>query len=306
MRGLVLVTGSEGLVGSRFVELFPRKNFLRHPTLVEMDITNFSQIKAVVSSYNFGSIVNFAAYTNVGEAEKERGNKEGACWQINVEGVRNLVNAVKDTKIHFIQISTDMVFPGNTNDPGPYSEEHKPEKDESKMTWYGYTKAEGERIVKEVLGKEATIMRIIYPVRAKYEVKADYLRKPLELFDEGKLYPLFSDQQISIAFIDEVCKALEKIIFLKLKGTYHVSSRDTTTPYELISYFLEKARGVRGVTKSITLAEFFKQVGGSPVRYPKFGGLTVEETERKLGLRFRTWKEIVDEIVRQMRVQEEN
>jgi dTDP-4-dehydrorhamnose reductase len=305
MKGLVLVTGSEGLVGSRFVELFPRKNFLRHPTLVEMDITNASSISEVVASYNLGAIVNFAAYTNVGEAEKERGDKNGACWQVNVEGTRNLVKAVNNTKIHFIQISTDMVFPGSAEVPGPYSEEHEPEKDQSKVTWYGYTKGEAERIVNETLGKNATIVRLIYPVRAKYDIKLDYLRKPLSLFDEGKLYPLFSDQQVSIAFIDEVCKALEKIIFLGHFGVYHAGSRDVTTPYELISYFLEKARGVKDAAKSISLDEFLAGID-NPVRYPKFGGLKVEETERKLGMRFRTWREIVDEIVRQMKVHEEN
>jgi len=124
MKNLILVTGSEGLVGSRFVEISQRKNFLHLPKEVELDITDKSEIKAVIESYNFSAVVNFAAFTNVGKAEEEKDDKEGDCWQVNVEGVRNFTEAIKPHKerIHFIQISTDMVFPGSLEDPGAYEE----------------------------------------------------------------------------------------------------------------------------------------------------------------------------------------
>lgn len=297
-RGLILVTGSEGLVGSRFVELFPRKSFLHYPRQIEFDITDKSQVKALVASYNFSAVVNFAAYTDVGEAEKQRGDKEADCWQANVEGVRNLVEAINPHKIHFIQISTDLVFAGSDDDPGPYLENHPPEMDSEKLTWYGYTKAEAERVVVDVLGNNASILRLIYPVRAKFERKLDYLRKALELFDRDKLYPVFTDQQVSIAYVDEVCKALENIIFDHHKGTFHASSKDTTTPFELISYMLEETRGAAGKVKQVTSEEFIKK-GNDPRRYPKYGGLSVDITEHKLGMRFSSWRAIVDELVSQ-------
>ncbi len=301
MKGLILVTGSEGLVGSRFVEISERKNFLHLPKEVELDITNKSEIQAIIESYNFSAVVNFAAFTNVGEAEKERGNKDSGAWQVNVEGVKNFAESIKPfrERIHFIQISTDMVFPGSEDDPGPYLESHLPESDPAKLSWYGYTKAEGERVVREVLGNSATIVRIIYPVRAEFSEKLDYLRKPLALFDEGKLYPLFSDQQISISFIDEVCKALDKIIIDNTRGTFHVGSDDTTTPNELISYMIKLVRGVDTQLDSITIKDFLAKTNGSDVRYPKFGGLKVEETAKKLNMKFSSWRQIVDKLIAQ-------
>ncbi len=301
MKGLILVTGSEGLVGSRFVEISERKNFLHLPKQVELDITNQSEIKAVLSSYNFSAVVHFAAYTDVGAAEKERENKNGACWQVNVEGTRNLVEAVKPhkAKTHFIYISTDNVFSGSTDDPGPYKEDHPREADPTKLTWYGFTKSEAEKEVEEVLGDTATILRIIYPVRAGFEGKLDFLRKHLKLYDEGKLYPMFTDQQISISFIDEVCKALDKIIIDGHKGIFHAASADTVNPHKLISYMLEKTRGITNAVEGTTLREFLESSGNPLYRYPKFGGLKVGVTEAKLGLKFSTWKEIVDKLVAQ-------
>src|SRR3989337_3158858 len=116
MKNLILVVGSEGMVGSRFVEISQRKNCLHLPKQIELDITNKSEIKAMLASYNFSAVVNFAAYTDVAGAESQRGDKKADCWQINVEGVRNLSESIKPykEKIHFIHISTDMVFPGST------------------------------------------------------------------------------------------------------------------------------------------------------------------------------------------------
>ncbi|MDP3994962.1 MAG: sugar nucleotide-binding protein [bacterium] len=289
----VYVTGSSGLVGSRFVELYSQKYNLFTSDYPQVDVTRKGDIEKIIKEENPDVIIHLAAYTNVTEGEKQRGNKNGDCWKINVMGTENLVSSIDPDKTQYIHISTDMVFGGLAEDPGPYSEDHLPETDKAKLTWYGYTKAQAERKVEKYLGKNSTIVRIIYPVRAKYDLKMDYLAKPLSLFDKGKLYPLFDDQQISIAFIDEIALALDKIIDKKLKGTFHVSSRDTTTPYELISYLIEKARGKVGVTRPSSV--------DNPVRYPMYGGLKTEKTQEILGIKFRSWKETIDEIVRQQK-----
>jgi dTDP-4-dehydrorhamnose reductase len=185
-----------------------------------------------------------------------------------------------------------MVFPGSEKDPGPYEEDHTTDYEENDLTWYGYTKNLAEK-------NAQTILRLIYPANPKYNLKLDYLKKPLSLYDSKKLYPMFTDQQVSIVIVDKVAEALDKIIEGKKKGIFHASSDNTSTPFELISYLIEKARGVRDVVKPISLAEFIKTVD-SPVRYPKFGGLKVEKTEKELGIKFGTWREMVDKFVSQL------
>ncbi len=291
----ILVTGASGLVGSRFVELYPHPQNLLVPDLDEFDLTHPGEYLAKNTP---DVVLNLAAYTNVSEAEKQRDDKSGPCWQINVEGTRNLVTALP-ANARLIHISTDMVFSGSASDPGPYSADHQPETDSQKLTWYGYTKGEGERIVRQVLGREATILRIIYPVRAKYEGKLDYIRKPLNLYDEGKLYPLLSDQQISITFIDEACRALDKIITGSIKGTFHASSMDVVTPFELISKVLEKTRGVSNAVSPIALDDFLREKNIPNYRYPRMGGLSVGNSEQQLDLKFSSWVEIIEILVSQ-------
>ncbi len=292
----VFVTGSNGLVGSRFVELSSNNFKLLTPEIDQLNLLDKKSVSYFIKKEKPDVIVHFAAFTDVTAAESQRGDKKGLCWMVNVEGTRNLINSIDHSRTHFIHISTDMVFPGSKDDPGPYEIDHKPESDPEKLTWYGFTKAEAERLVLNKFKDKATIVRIIYPVRAKYEAKLDYLRKPLRLFDEGKLYPLFSDQQISVTFIDELCKTLNKIIDKNIDGVLHISSQDTTTPFEIFSYLLKLNRAVKNDVKSIKLNEFLKNTKQSQIRYPKYGGLKTIETSKKLNHDFLTWKQIVDKI----------
>jgi len=293
----ILVTGASGLVGSKFIELYRTKYNFITPEYPRFDLKNKKNVAKIVRNANPDIVVNFAAYTNVGEAEKQRGDENADCYKINVIGVENLIEALPP-KCRFIQISTDMVFPGSVKDPGPYEENHPTVFKKSELTWYGYTKNLGEKEVIKKFGKDATILRLIYPVSIKYDFRLDYLRKPLSLYDEGKLYPMFIDQQVSIAYVDEVAKALEKIIDNNLKGIFHAGSQDTSTPFELVSYMIEKSRGKKNAVKGIGVDDFLKTVD-NPVRYPKFGGLKVEMTEKELGIQFSSWRQIVDKLVKE-------
>ena len=51
--------------------------------------------------------------------------------------------------------------------------------------------------------------------------------------------------------------------------------------------------------KKIKLEQFLEQTGSSKVRYPKFGGLKVEKTEKELDIKFSSWKQIVTKLVAQ-------
>ena len=296
MTDKIIVTGSSGLVGSRFVELFHPKKLLNLPTEREMDITNKDSVAKLIEQVNPGCIVNFAAYTDVGEAEKQRGDRDGSCWRINVEGVKNLVSVVAAKKIFFIQISTDNVFSGSREDKGPYDEGHLVEKDSDKLTWYGFTKAHAEKSAQEGLGEMAAILRINYPVRANFTGKLDYFRKPLKLYDEGKLYPMFDNQQVTISFIDEVAEVIKKLIKHRFFGIYHASTADVTSPYELISYLLLKARRVKNAVKSTSIDDFLTTVD-NPVRYPKYGGLEVKTTQDTLGIKFLKCRQVIDKLI---------
>ena len=291
----LLVTGGTGMVASKFLELYGSEFEVESPTIEKLDITSRPQVKKYLHNNEFDAVVNFAAYTDVGNAENERGNKNGLCWKINVEGTKNLLDFSKLHNLHFVQISTDMVFPGTANHPGPYSEDSEVETESENVTWYGWTKSRAEDIVKRY--DNSSIIRIMYAVSAKYDVKEDYLRFPLRLYREGKLYPLFTDQVVSVSLVDEVSKAVRKVVTSEQKGIYHATSSNTGSPYEIISYLVEKVEGNAVIEKS-SIDDFLKKAD-NPVRYPKHSGLSVKYTEKKLGLDFLTWEKVVDELVSQ-------
>lgn len=287
----VLVTGAHGLVGSRFIEMSPQFSFVT-PDLPDFDMTDREKVREVVEKENPDWIINFAAFTDVNASEQQSGDKNGLAWKVNVDGVQNLLDAFKSP--NFIQISTDMVFPGNIENPGPYDETAIPPESPEKLTWYGWTKNRGEKIARD---RKATVVRIIYPVRAHFDPKPDYIRGPLKRFAEGKMYPLFNDQQVSISYIDEIATTLQTIIEKDEHGVFHVSS-DTTTPYELISFVVDQLGEDASQIKSSSIHEFLK-TQTNPNRYPIYGGLKSRITEEQLGLHFSTWQTIVEKLIGQ-------
>ena len=293
----VLITGSSGLVGSRLLELSSFKNHFLTPTEKDLNISDRENTSQYLDKNRPDAVIHLAAYTNVSEAEKQKGVKDGLCWQLNVQGTKNIIESLPDS-CYFIQISTDMVFSGDSDDPGPYDETRKIADLETKVTWYGYTKGLAEKTVRDRFKDRAVILRLIYPVRAKFKDKMDYLRKPLQLFDQGKLYPMFTDQQISLSFIDEICLVLDKLLQRQSTGIFHASSSDLTTPFAAVSYLIEKARNKTRVVQKVSLEQFLKTVN-NPVRYPQFGGLKVWETEKTLGIKFSSWRQIIDQLIEQ-------
>ena len=68
----ILVFGGSGLVGSRFIKLNSDNFEINSPSATEVDILSQDQISKAVESFNPDSIINFAAYTNVEEAENQK------------------------------------------------------------------------------------------------------------------------------------------------------------------------------------------------------------------------------------------
>lgn len=299
MKSKILAFGADGLVGSRFTDLYHKDTQFITPKVTELDITDKKALLEFFAqnSTDFDSVINFAAITDVDGAEKERGNEKGLTWKVNVTGVENIAELCKKHSKYLIQISTDFIFPGNEENPGPYSEDDTPSESPEGVGWYGWTKKVAEERAAKIWDKTA-ILRITYPYRAQYAPKIDFARNILQLFDEGKLYPMFSDQQITPSFIDEIAKVLYLLVEEKKAGIFHSASADTTTSYEFASYLLEKARGVKVVVKKSSMRDFLKAPGRTP--RPVLGGLKVEKTEKELGISFMTWRVAVEELVSQL------
>lgn len=295
----ILVTGGNGLVGSHFVENYlpdsQHNNIILSPDKNDLDITDQKSVENFLKFNKPDAIIHFAAFTDVPAAENQRGNKNGPCWIVNVRGTANLIKAI-NYQTFFVYISTDVVFPGSKDNPGPYEEDYPPENNEKLLSWYGWTKREAEILVSKNL-KNWAILRISNPSRAKYNRKLDYVRKILALYDTGKLYPMFDDQYLTLTYIDEVTESLRILLQKRLSGFFHVSSNNIFSPFKLANLLIEKTRNVKGAVKPISIESFLKN---NPARYPKYGGLRVEKTQKKLNLKFMSWEEIIESLAKQL------
>lgn len=288
---IVLVMGGSGFIGSNFLEYVSNKKLnykIVSPSHEDLDITNLKTIKNSFDIFKPETVINYAAYRDTTSAEKQRGNVEGLVWKTNVESVKNISDVCKKYGVFLIHISTDMIFSGREDNPGPYDEDSKPEEKLENLSWYGWTKAEAERVLSN--NKNVAIIRMGKPVaKIIYDPQLDYIGKILYLFDHG--LPLFNDQYMTLTSASSVFEVVKKLIDSKKSGVFHVASRNTFTPYELGLYAIKKVRGKADVMKGISIDEYLKK---SPNRYPKYGGLLAQKTAQKLQIKLLDWKEIVD------------
>ena len=292
-----LVVGATGLMGDTFMRTTPDAIGVDEKTL---DIISKEQINDYFEKEKekFDTVINFAAFTNVDGAEAERGNEDGLVWRLNVEGPKFLAEAAKKYDKFLIHISTDFVFEGTKEIPGPYSEEAEAASSPDRLGWYGWTKNRAEVEVMKA-NPDASVVRTAYPFRVDlFAAKKDYAHGIISLFEEDKLYPMFTDQKLTVTFLEDQIEALKKLAGVGKGGIYHVVNSGVTTPHEFASYLLEKYAGKRVKVEEGLMEEFLKAPGRTP--RPRLGGLETKKTERVLGMEFRSWKEAVDEFIEKL------
>jgi len=296
----ILITGANGLVGSRFGELtHPEYKFLSSTDIEDFDITKKEAIKYWVEKEKPEVMINFAALTNVDQIERERpeGEKSRA-FIINALGPRNLAEFCQENNIFLIHISTDFVFPGFLPNIGPYAENDQTAQGSEEISWYGWTKLMGERAIQEV-GGDFAIVRISYPFRASFE-KTDFARKILDQCDKHELYPMFSDQLFTPTFIDELTKALKKISEDKIPGIHHVACTELTTPFNFALYLISKFRNEEVINVREGSMSEYRQSHPEAAPRPQGGGLKTLETQKRLGMKFMSWIEAINELYNQI------
>ncbi len=291
----IAVIGAQSMVGSRFVEILESDVAIIKADLngdPKLDITDPKSVADFFKNYDFKSAILFSAFTDVDGAEAQRNDKNGICWKINVEGVKNIVKAAKQKNCKLIFISTDFVFDGQN---GPYSEDDAVGTNPDQISWYGLTKIESEKIIQENL-ENFIILRIAYPYRGKFKGKDDTLKRILKPYKEGRLYPMFNNQQQTITFIDDIPQAVKLLLEKDQKGIFHLSSPRTTTPFAIAKFLISTFGLDPTSVKPGSIVEFLKS--GAKTPRPVKGGLKVDKI-KSLGFTPTDWDEGIKIVYKQ-------
>lgn len=252
MKVKILGTGMSGLVGSRIVELLG-ENFEFENLALEQgyDITKPETLESKIALSEAQILLHLAAFTDVGAAWKENGDKNGLCYRINVEGTKNIAHLAAKYNKYLVHFSTDFVFDGEKDEP--YTEEDQP----NPIDWYGKTKFWAEQEVQNTGGKFC-IARLAYPFRANYSQKADQIKQLVDGLKNKTLYPMFTDKIITPTFIDDIALAVEKIIKGQPEGILHLVGSSFVSHYELA----KKVAQIFGLDESLikegNLVEYLK------------------------------------------------
>jgi len=245
----IALTGADGLVGSRIIELLNKDfEFIPLPQS-SMDITNKEQAKVALKNLDFDIFFHLAAYTNVAGAET---NKD-LCYKINVEGTKNVFDIVKAKNKKFVYISTDFIFDGN--DP-PYFEDSTPKPAGA----YADSKYQGEKVV----GNDGMIVRIAYPYRANFELKKDFFRTFKTYLEQNKPLSMITDSLMTPTFIDDIAYGLKYLFNNYSAEIFHLVGSQSLSPYDATTKVAEVFNFDKSLIGKTSFEEYIKNKPGLP------------------------------------------
>ena len=290
----IITTGLSGLIGSRISKLLAAKYYFYDLSLPQYNILDFKKIEKVFKEQTRAKIVfHLAAFTDVTAAWKQRGNKNGLCYQINVVGTRNLVKLCRRYQKFLVFVSTDYVFDGRKE--LSYLEEDRP----NPIEWYGQTKLLAEKEIQERL-QDFVITRVAFPYRAYFTKKTDYVRKIIQGLEEKNLYPMFTDQIITLTFIDDLAFGFDQIFKKKPRGIFHLVGSDRLSPYQIARQVAEIFGFSESLLKKGSLAQYQKCQVSDDRPWHKYLALSNQKARKELGTKMSTLKEGLQEMKRQL------
>jgi dTDP-4-dehydrorhamnose reductase len=225
-RKRLLITGANGLLGNKAVELASRNYEVMplhhakplHDNSLEVDIANKEQVLGIFRKLQPDAVIHAAAETNVDKCETQ---KEHA-WKINVEGTRNIAEAYK-AGAKLIYISTDYVFDGRK---GNYKEDDAP----NPINYYAVTKLEGEKQVIQNC-KNFAILRtsVLY---GWHPFKQNFATWVITQLEQNKEITVVEDHYNTPTLADNLAEMAIEAIQKDLQGVYHACGSERIGRYE--------------------------------------------------------------------------
>lgn len=249
MREPVLGTGLSGLVGSRLAGLLADEYDFTNLDLTNgVDILNPDTIERVVAASGAKSLLHLAAFTDVNAAQQQNGDKNGSCYQVNVEGTRNVAAVCAKYGQHLVHLSTGYVFDGQKSEPYIETDPKNP------TDWYSTTKSIAEEVVTQT-APDAAILRINFPYRTDEFAKRDIWHKIADGLKEGKHGPFFADHYFTLTPIEWLAEVIRWVLKKRPAGIYHATTDRVYTDLSLAQE-IQQSLGLSGELLSASVREY--------------------------------------------------
>ncbi len=241
----ILITGSNGLLGQKLVyalikrmdiqviatsvgpnRLIKQEGYIYEP----LDITNKSEVEAVIKKYQPDVIINTAAMTNVDACETKREE----CWTLNVTSVQNFVDVISqqsktdNQQPLFIHLSTDFIFDGEKG--SEYLETDKP----NPQSYYALSKFESEKVLGKSAIKWAIARTIIVYGIVDNMSRSNIVLWAKDALTKGQKINVVDDQFRSPTLAEDLADGCILIADKNATGIFHLSGKETMSVLELV------------------------------------------------------------------------
>jgi dTDP-4-dehydrorhamnose reductase len=278
----ILLTGANGLLGQKTAEVFARETDHellladlaeraeepRKFSYMPLDITNKEKVKSAVKDYKPDIIINAAAYTNVDGCETER----ELSWRVNVDAVKNLIIASRNSSSKIIHISTDYIFDGIK---GGYDEDATP----NPLSFYGKSKLASENAL-FASGVSCAVIRTMIIYGSGKNVKQNFALWLIDKLGNSGPVKIVDDQFGMPTMVDDLGLALIRIVDRERTGVYNVCGSEYMSRYEFALKLAEIFEYDSSLIEPIKTAEL-QQTAARPMN----SSFVLLKAETELGLR---------------------
>lgn len=295
----VLVTGGNGLLGTKTVELLLAEGrqpisaslepeslnrFLGAFPYFPLDITDAAAVRNLLARLRPEAVIHTAAFTAVDACETQRDLSR----RVNVEGTANVAAACREIDARLVHLSTEYVFDGES---GPYTEEDLPRP----ISHYGLTKLESEKSVRErcsdwVIGRTTVLFG-----RAP-NVRPSFVAWLVDKLSRGERIRVVDDQIGSPTLADSLARMLVGLLDSDRGGIYNTVG-DTILDRHAFAVMAAKLFGLEpALIDRVKTPEL-----GQPAPRPLRAGLIMDKFKRDFpSVPVLTAQQALEELQRQM------
>ena len=237
MKKRILITGSNGLLGQKLVDLLRKQASVdliatargnnRLPvtegyTYASLDITVQEEVSDIFDQFKPDVVIHTAAMTNVDTCETDR----DGCDVLNVNSVAYLIEACEKNGTYLCHLSTDFIFDGAD---GPYTEEGIA----NPISYYGESKLKAEQLlfaskIRWSIARTVLVYGIV-PDMSRSNIVL-WVKKSLE---DGKTIQVVMDQFRTPTLAEDLAMGCWLLAKDEVEGIFNISGSDFLTPYEM-------------------------------------------------------------------------
>ena len=286
----ILVTGAYGQLGSEIKELelqFPDYDFM-FTDVDSLDITSEIAVETFFNNNKPDFVINCAAYTAVDKAETEH----VIVGKINALAPKILAKYSNNIGAKLIQISTDYVFAGDTNQP--YSENDRV----NPQGVYGATKLQGELNCFEE-NPNSIVIRTSWLYSA---FGNNFVKTMLRLGRERDSLKVVFDQIGTPTYAADLARAILSIIQLSEKdsvkfipGVYHYSNEGVASWYDFAKAIFEISE-IDCIVNPVLSDQF-----PTPAKRPHFSVLNKSKIRDNFGFKIPYWRDGLKDCIERLK-----